>query len=78
MASRNADKDTKISPKFMEMTPYQIYLQQVQGVTESVRAKRENYDYLPPQLGGLTGQLEVMRNELVLQLIDFQVGDGTQ
>jgi hypothetical protein len=59
------------------MTPYQIYMQQVRGVSDSIRALAAGLTYIPPQLGGLEGQLAVLEDNIVLQLIDFQVGSGS-
>jgi hypothetical protein len=77
MATRNARNTTNITPRLVEMTPYQIYLQQVRGVTDGLRAQRQGLSYVPPQLGGLSGQLQVMKEQLLLQLIDFEVRDET-
>lgn len=30
-------------------------------------------DYIPPQMGGLSGQRNVMSEAVVLQIIDFEV-----
>jgi hypothetical protein len=79
MANSNssATNITSIIPSFAAMTPYQIYLQQVRGVTDSIRAQAAGLTYIPPQLGGLEGQLAVLEDNIVLQLIDFQVGSGS-
>jgi hypothetical protein len=63
----------KFLPKFSAMSAYQIYLAQVRSALEPIRATAKGQSYLPPQLGGLTGQLQVLNNVLVLQLIDFEV-----
>lgn len=77
MASNNAQTTTNIVPRFAEMTPYQVYLQQIKGGADNIRAKVAGFTYLPPQFGGLVGQLQTLEEEIVLQLIDFQVGDGS-
>lgn len=77
MASNNAQSTTNIVPRFAEMTPYQVYLQQVRGVSDNIRAAAQGFNYIAPQFGGLTGQLQVLTEEIVLQLIDFKVGDGS-
>jgi hypothetical protein len=63
----------KLIPKLVAMTPYQIYLNQVRGCIDKVRYESQGIDYIPPQLGGLKGQREVMNESVVLQLIDFEV-----
>lgn len=76
MASKNAQSETNIVPRLVEMTPYQVYLRQIQGATDAIRASRAGFDYIAPQFGGLIGQLQTMKEQIVLQLIDFQVGEG--
>lgn len=63
----------KIIPRLTPLTPYEIYLQQVKGAFDSIRARRANYTYYPPQLGGFFGQTEVMDDTIVLELIDFEI-----
>jgi hypothetical protein len=55
------------------MTPYQVYLQQVKGCIDNIRFTSQGMDYIPPQLGGLKGQREVMNEAVVLQTIEFEV-----
>lgn len=76
-ANNSATNITSIIPSFAAMTPYQIYLQQVRGLSDSIRASAAGLTYIPPQLGGLEGQLAVLQGNIVLQLIDFQVGGGS-
>lgn len=63
----------KLRPRFVTMTPYHIYLQQVKGCIDQIRYQTLGMDYIPPQLGGLNGQRNVMNEAVVLQLIDFEV-----
>jgi hypothetical protein len=65
-----------INPSFVNITPYEIYLQQVRGVTENLRQTTAGYTYLPPQFGGLIGQYTAMTEAIVLELIDFTVTGG--
>lgn len=64
---------SKILPRFKPMTPYEIYLNQVRGCIDSIRFAAQNIDYMPPQLGGLSGQLQALNEVVVLQQIEFQV-----
>ena len=63
----------KFLPKYTTMSAYEIYMAQVNSTLEPIRAAQQGLSYLPPQLGGLSGQLAVLQNTLVLQLIDFEV-----
>ena len=64
---------TKILPKYAVMTPYQVYVSQVQGCIENIRYSAAGVDYVPPQLGGIFYQRQVLNDNVVLQLTDFTV-----
>ena len=66
-------RNSRISPRFKVMSPYEIYLAQVSGCIESIRFSAQGISYTPPQMGGLAGQLQVLTEEVVLQQIEFQV-----
>lgn len=74
MATPN--NNVTITPSFVNITPYQIYLQQVRGITDNIRNSAAGFDYIPPQFGGLDGQLQAMTDSIVLELIDFTVTGG--
>jgi hypothetical protein len=54
------------------VSPFQLYLEQVKGVSDSYRASRAGLSYYPSQFGGLKGQRLVLADQPVLQLIDFK------
>jgi hypothetical protein len=62
-----------ITPRFMVMSPYEVYLNQVKGAIDNIRFTAQGMSYSPPQLGGLTGQLTTIQQAVVLQVTDFQV-----
>lgn len=64
---------TKILSSFVAMTPYQVFLNQVKSAIEPIRAATSNLTYIPPQLGGVEGQREVIQATAVLQLIEFEI-----
>lgn len=63
----------KLIPKLTPLTPYEIYLLQVKAAYDNIRTERRNISYIPPQLGGFSGQREVMDETVVLELTDFEV-----
>lgn len=65
--------NSNITPRFKVMSPYEIYLAQVAGCIESIRFSAKGISYTPPQMGGLSGQLKVLSEDVVLQQIQFQV-----
>lgn len=68
-----ANSTDKFLPKFTAMTPYNVYLNQVRSVIEPIRYAFQEMDYIAPQMGGLSGQRNVIAQEVVLQTIDFEV-----
>jgi hypothetical protein len=67
-------KSSYISPRFVAMSPYEVYLNQVKGAIDNIRFTAQGMSYSPPQLGGLDGQLNVITQAVVLQITDFSVG----
>jgi hypothetical protein len=63
----------KLRSKLVAMTPYQVYLHQVKGCIDQIRYEAQGLDYIPPQLGGLSGQRQVMNEAVVLQTIEFEI-----
>lgn len=68
----NAAKE-KLIPRLVAMTPYQVYLNQIRSALEPIRFLAKGLEYFPPQLGGLGGQREVIKEAVVLQMIDFEI-----
>lgn len=54
------------------LTPYQVYLEQVRGVSDAIRFAARDMEYYPLQLGGLKGQREAITSVAVVDIIDFQ------
>jgi hypothetical protein len=65
--------NSRIIPRFTIMSAYQIYIDQVKGVMDNIRFTAQGMSYTPPQYGGLFGQCQVLSEEIVLQVIDYQV-----
>jgi len=65
-----------VSSRIRNMTPYEIYKLQVGTIMNNLRVTRRNLTYFPPQVGGLDGQRDTIRERVALQLIDFEVSSG--
>ena len=70
-AITNPNKGLTARPRVISISPYQIYMEQIRGISDSFRANADGLSYIPPQFGGLKGQLLVIADQPVLQLVDF-------
>lgn len=60
-------------PKIIALTPLNMYLERVKGVTEKLRADAQSLDYIPLQFGGIKGQQESLLANSTVKIIDFKV-----
>lgn len=67
----NSAKSTILS-RMVSLTPYQVYLEQVTGISDNIRASASNLEYYPMQLGGLKGQRQAITSTSVVEIMDFQ------
>lgn len=63
----------KFLPRLVPMSSYEVYVNQVKSSLEAIRFKAKDMEYLPPQLGGLTGQRQILNKSAVIETIDFEV-----
>lgn len=54
------------------LTPYQVYLEQIRAISDSIRVAAQGMDYYPLQFGGLKGQREAITGVAVVDILDFQ------
>lgn len=66
-------QNPRLIPKLLPLTPYEIVLLQIQGTFDAIRYGRQGMDYIPPHMGGLFGQREVMDEIVVLEITNFEV-----
>jgi hypothetical protein len=62
-----------VIPKIIALTPMNLYLERVKGVSEKLRAGAEDLDYIPLQFGGIKGQQESLQAASTIKVIDFKV-----
>lgn len=67
------ETDYTINTELKSITPYQVYLLQIQGDFDTIRQKTLGYDYIPPHLGGMISQREALNQQIVLQVSNFKV-----
>lgn len=63
----------KIISRLTPMTPYELYMQRVASTFDAIRKSSRGYDYTPAQFGGIFGQRVVIDQNVVLELIEFEV-----
>lgn len=66
-------KNSYLTPRYVTMSPYEIYLAQVKGAIDNIRFTAQGMKYTPAQLGGLSGQLNTLNQAVVLRVTDYQV-----
>lgn len=57
------------------LTALNLYLERVKSVTDSVRLTESDQDYIPFQLGGLSGQQQSLTSNAVIGVVDFNLKD---
>lgn len=60
-----------IKTKLIPMTPHTLFKMQVRGALDGIRYSK-NKDYIPPQLGGTSGQRETIEQNVVLSVTEFE------
>lgn len=63
---------SQVSSRTVALTPYQVYLEQVKGVSDSIRATSAGVQYYPLQFGGLKGQRQASYGVNVVDVLTFQ------
>lgn len=62
---------SNIKTKLVPMTPHTLFKMQVRGALDSIRYSKSK-DYIPPQLGGVSGQRETIEQNVVLSVTEFE------
>lgn len=70
-AIKKPELKTSISTRMIALSPYQLYLEQVRGVSDAIRVKSQGLSYVPAQFGGIKGQRASLQSQVAVQMIDF-------
>jgi hypothetical protein len=60
-----------VTPRMLVLSPYELYMEQVRSISDSIRASRTGMAYVPAQFGGILGQRDSIMSQAVVQMIDF-------
>lgn len=71
-AVRKPTLKTSINTRMVTLSPYELYLEQVRGISDSIRVKSRSLNYIPAQFGGLKGQRTSLQSKVAVQMIDFE------
>lgn len=66
-----------IASRTTTLTPYQVYLEQIRSVSDSLRYADTGTDYYPMQFGGLKGQRQAIDGVAVVDILDFKSNGNT-
>lgn len=61
-----------VSTRMTSLSPYELYLEQVRGVADTIRVKSRGLSYIPAQFGGLKGQRVSLMSQVAVQMVDFE------
>jgi len=75
MAILSKPKTNTVTATLKPLTPLNLYLERVKSVTDSVRMAMTEQDYIPFQLGGLSGQQKSLTANAVISIIEFNLKD---
>jgi hypothetical protein len=73
MAVISTNQSQYLKTRIVPLTTLNLYCERVGAITNNIRAKTSGYDYIPFQIGGLTGQQEALVANAVIEIVDFQV-----
>lgn len=68
-------RDT-ITPTLMPVTAYNLYMERMKSISDSLRAAANGQEYLPLQFGGLLGQQQALVANEVVTVVDFDVNSN--
>lgn len=62
-----------ILPRVLPLTALNLYLERVRSVSDEIRNRTKNFEYVPLQFGGIKGQQQSLLANAIVKLIDFKV-----
>ena len=62
---------SQVSRRTLALTPYNLYLEQVRGISDAIRVTSSGLQYYPLQFGGLKGQRVASAEPTVIDIMDF-------
>ena len=71
-AITNTNNGLSVKTRMVPLSPYELYLEQLRGVSDTIRVNSMGMSYIPPQFGGLKGQIIALNDQPVVQMVDFE------
>lgn len=75
MAIISKPQTNSITVTLKPLTALNLYLERVKSVTDSIRMPSVDQDYIPFQLGGLSGQQQSLTANAIISVVDFNLKD---
>lgn len=62
-----------VKTRILALTTLNLYCERIGAITNNLRATTSGYDFIPFQVGGLTGQQEALVANATIEIVDFQL-----
>lgn len=73
MAVTSSSQQQYVKARVVPLTALNLYCERIGAITNAIRAQTSGYDYLPFQVGGISGQQEALVANAVVEIVDFQL-----
>jgi hypothetical protein len=73
MAITTTSPSQYVKSRILALTTLNLYCERIGAISNNLRAQTSGYDFIPLQVGGLTGQQEALVANATIEVVDFQL-----
>lgn len=73
MAIVSSSQSQYVKSRIVPLTALNLYCERVGAITNAIRAQTSGYEYMPFQVGGISGQQEALVANATVEIVDFQL-----
>lgn len=73
MAVISSAQSQYINTRILPLTTLNLYCERIGAITNNLRSQTSGYDFIPLQVGGLSGQQEALVANATIEIVDFQL-----
>lgn len=73
MAVVSSSPSQFVKTRILPLTALNLYCERVGAISNNIRATTTGYDYIPFQVGGISGQQEALVANATIEVVDFQL-----